>query len=113
VGDRGDVVDAETAATFGDVHVLAAQLQAADAVARSFVDVGEALERPGLAGKVAVEGLSARPVLELAAVVLDMHAPVVGVGVTVQGAAENRLWLVPLGHADRLEPALEPGPGVD
>ncbi len=112
VADAGDVVDAEAAAPFRDEHIFAAILQAADLAARALDDVGEFLERPGLAAGIAVEGPPARPVDQLALVALDVEAPEIGIGVAVEVGADHRLRLVPFGDPHRLEPALQPDPGV-
>ena len=112
IGDRGDIVDAEAALPFGDEHVFAAQLQTADAIARAFVDIGELLEGLGFTAGIAIEGLAADPVLQFAIIVLDMHAPVIGIGVFVQVTAQHGLRFVPFGHAHRFEAGIEPDPGV-
>ena len=112
VGDRGHVVDAEPALAFGNEHVFAAQLQAADTVARALMDIGELFEGLGLAPDILIERLATHPVLELAIVVLDMHAPVIGIGIAMQIAAQHRLRLVPFGHAHRLEAGIETHPRI-
>ena len=113
VGDRGDVIGDEAALALGHEHVLAAQLQAAHPAGCAFVDVDEFLDRMGLARQALVEGLAAHPVLQLAAIILDMHPPVIGIGIAVEVGADHRLRLVIFGDARGLEPAFEAGPCVE
>ena len=112
VGDGSDVIGAEAVLASGGEEIFAAQLQTADPVARAFMDVDEFLERLGLARQIVVESLAAHPVLELASVVLDMHAPVIGIGIFVQVGAQHSLRLVKFGDAYRGQPAFKAGPCV-
>ena len=112
VGDGRDVVDAEAALPLRHEHVFAAQLQAADPVARSLHRVAKLFEGMGFARKIVVERLAPVPVLQFAGVILDMHPPVVGIGIAMEVAAQHRLRFVPFGHARGLETTLQPRPGV-
>ena len=62
--------------------------------------------------RFAVERLAARPVDQLAPVLVDVHPVEVRIGVAVQVGADHRLRLVPFGDPGRLEAALHAGPGV-
>ena len=112
VGDVGDVIDLEAAAAFGDEQIFAAHLQALRGAAGLLVDVGELLDRMRLARPLAVEGLAAPPVAQLALVAVDMRLEEIGIGIFVQIGADHRLRLAPFGDAHRLETLVEPDPGV-
>ena len=113
VADRGDVIGAETALAFRDEHIFAPVLQAVHAAIGALHDIGEFLARLGFARQAVAEDRAARPVLELASVLLDMLLVIIGIGIAVQIGPDHRLRLVPFGHAHRLEPAFEPEPAVE
>ena len=110
VGDRGDIVDAEAALALGDVEILAAHLHAPRRAAGVLGDVAERLDRIGLARDPLVERPAAIPVLQLAAVALDMRFEEVGIGIAVEIRSDHRLRLGPFGHAHRLDALLQPRP---
>ena len=112
VGDLGDVIDGETAATLRHEHIFAAHLQTAHRIARALHDIGELFLAARLARQVTGNRRTTPPVDQLAPVALDMLAIIVGPGIAVQIAADHGLRLVPFGDARRLEPAFEARPIV-
>ena len=55
---------------------------------------------------------AAGPVDQLALVAVDVQAPIIGVGEALEVGADHRLRLVPFGHPNRLEAAVEADEGV-
>ena len=113
VADRSDIIGAETAFAFRDEHIFSSQLEAADRIARSLDNILELFHRLGLAGQFLVEPFTAHPVNQFPVIVLDMHSPIVGIGIFLQIGADHRLWFVPFGDSNRLETFFQANPGME
>src|SRR3546814_9670693 len=96
-----------------DLHIFAALLKTVHPAAGVLDDIGEFLDRVRFARSLFVEDLAAHPVLQLLAILIDVQLPIIGIGITVEVAADHRLRLVPFGDAGRLEAVLHSRPDVE
>ena len=110
VADRSDIIGAETAFAFRHEHIFSSQLETADRIARSLDNILKLFQRLGLARQFLVEPFTAHPVNQFPVVVLNMHSPIVGIGIFLQIGADHRLRFVPFGHPDRFKAFFQANP---